>query len=135
MIVAENVIKKFASSLHGELIRPGAEHYEEARRVWNEMIDRKPLMIVRCRGTQDVVQAVSFARDHGVPLSVRGGGHGASGTAICEGGLDEDLTSMNGVQVDPSRRIDTAKGGPTLRHQDLASQAHGRTTAVEIVTV
>src|SRR2546429_8652222 len=96
MIVAENVVEKFASSLHGELIRQGAEQYEEARRIWNEMIDRKPLMIVRCRGTQDVVLAVTFARDHGVPLSVRGGGHGVSGAAIWEGGLVGGPSSVNG---------------------------------------
>src|SRR5207249_11521733 len=99
MIVAENVVEKFASSLHGELIRQGAEQYEEARRIWNEMIDRKPWMIVRCGGTQDVGLAVTFAREHVVPLSVRGGGHGVSGTAICEGGLVVDLSSRNGVQV------------------------------------
>src|SRR5437762_284087 len=121
MIVAENVVERLASSWHGELTRPGAEHYEEARRVWNEMIDRKPLMIVRCRGTQDVVLAVTFARDHGVPLSVRGGGHGVSGTAICEGGLVVDLSSMNGVQVDPGRRIATAEGGATWRDLDRAT--------------
>src|SRR5947208_3305744 len=121
MIVAENVVEKFASSLHGELIRQGAEQYEEARRIWNEMIDRKPLMIVRCRGTQDVVLAVTFARDHEIPLSVRGGGHGVSGTAICEGGLVVDLSSMNGVQVDPGRRIATAEGGATWRDLDRAT--------------
>src|SRR5437016_12270315 len=134
MIVAENVIEKFASSLHGELIRPGAEQYEEARRVWNEMIDRKPLMIVRCRGTLDVVQAVTFARDHRVPLSVRGGGHGVSGTAICEGGLVVDLSSMNAVQVDPGRQLATAEGGATWRDLDRATQAHGLATTGGIVS-
>src|SRR5438132_529020 len=134
MIVAESVLERFASNLKGELIRPGSEHYEEARRIWNEMIDRKPLMIVRCRGTQDVVLAVTFARDHAVPLSVRGGGHGVSGTAICEGGLVVDLSSMNGVQVDPGRRIATAEGGATWRDLDRATQAHGLATTGGIVS-
>ncbi len=134
MIVAENVIEKFASSLHGELIRPGAEQYEEARRVWNEMVDRKALMIVRCRGTQDVVHAVTFARDHGIPLSVRGGGHGVSGTAICEGGLVVDLSSMNAVQVDPGQQLATAEGGATWRDLDRATQAHGLATTGGIVS-
>src|SRR2546421_13002418 len=92
------------------------------------MIDRRPLMIVRCRGTQDVVQAVTFAREHGVPLSVRGGGHGVSGTAICEGGLVVDLSSMNAVQVDPGRQLATAEGGATGRDLDRATQAHGPAT-------
>src|SRR5439155_641305 len=132
MILAESVVERFASNLKGELIRRGAEHYEDARRVWNEMIDRKPLMIVRCRGTQDVVQAVSFARDHGIPLSVRGGGHGVSGTAICEGGLVVDLSSMNGVQVDPGRRIATAEGGATWRDRDRSTRSTGRATCFVI---
>src|SRR5438552_10866732 len=92
------------------------------------MIDRKPLMIVRCRGTRDVVQAVPFARDHRVPLSVRGGGHGVSGTAICEGGLVVDLSSMNAVQVDPGRQLATAVGGSTRRVLEWATQDHGLAT-------
>src|SRR5437879_8090249 len=128
MLVAESVVERFASNLKGELIRPGSERYEEARRIWNEMIDRKPLMIVRCRGTRDVVQAVTFARDHRVPLSVRGGGHGVSGTAICEGGWVVARAWMNAVQVDPGRRPATPEGGRSWRALARAAHAPGLAT-------
>lgn len=84
-------VERFASRLHGALIREGKHNYEQARRIWNEMIDRKPSMIARCQNTDDVVSAVNFARANGIQLSVRAGGHGGAGNAICDGGLVVDL--------------------------------------------
>lgn len=134
MTVANDALARFASDLHGELVREGAEEYEEARRIWNAMIDRRPSLIVRCRDTQDVVRAVNFARDHRILLAVRGGGHSAAGNAICEGGLVINLSGMNGVRVDPARRVATAEGGATWRDFDLATQAHGLATTGGIVS-
>lgn len=134
MTLADEAIEKFGSGLHGELIRAGDARYEEARRVWNRMIDRKPSMIVRCRDTQDAVQAVNFARDHGIRLSVRGGGHSVAGNAICEGGLVIDLSSMNAVRVDPQERIAIAEGGATWRDFDRVTQAHGLASTGGIVS-
>jgi len=134
MTVADETVERFALGLHGELIREGAEEYDEARRIWNGMIDRRPSMIIRCRDAQDVVQAVNFARDHGIQLSVRGGGHGVAGNAICEGGLVIDLSSMNAVRVDPEKRVAIAEGGATWRDFDRATQAHGLATTGGIVS-
>ena len=133
MTLADEAVEKFVLGLHGELLREGAE-YEEARRVWNGMVDHKPLMIVRCRDTQDVVQAVNFARDHGIRLSVRAGGHGVAGNAICEGGLVIDLSSMNAVRVDPEGRVAIAEGGATWRDLDQATQAYGLATTGGVVS-
>src|SRR5439155_21593239 len=134
MAVADKLVEKLASDLRGELIREDATDYEGARRVWNEMIDRKPWMIVRCRNSQDAAQAVDFARNHQIPLSVRGGGHGVSGTAVCEGGLVVDLSLMRTVRVDASRKIATAEGGATWRDFDQATQAHGLSSTGGIVS-
>src|SRR5437016_14101531 len=134
MAVADKLVEKLASDVLGELIREDATDYEGARRVWNEMIDRKPWMIVRCRNSQDAAQAVDFARNHQIPLSVRGGGHGVSGTAVCEGGLVVDLSLMSAVQVDPGRQLATAEGGATWRDLDRATQAHGLATTGGIVS-
>jgi FAD/FMN-containing dehydrogenase len=134
MTVGARAVEKFASGLRGQLIREGAEGYEQARRIWNEMIDRKPWMIARCLGTQDVVRAVNFGRDHGIQLSVRGGGHSAAGNAICEAGLVIDLSAMKAVRVDPEARIAIAEGGATLRDLDAATQAHGLATTGGVVS-
>ena len=133
MTLADEAVERFVLGLHGELLREGAE-YEEARRVWNGMVDHKPLMIVRCRDTKDVVQAVNFARDHGIRLSVRAGGHGVAGNAICEGGLVIDLSSMNAVRVDPEGRVAIAEGGATWRDLDQATQAYGLATTGGVVS-
>src|SRR5712664_2301811 len=104
MAVPEAAVQRFASKVHGELIRDGRPGYEEARRIWNLMVDRRPAMILRCRDPEDAVQAVNFARDHGIGLSVRGGGHGVAGNAICEGGLVIDLSLLDEARVDPAAR-------------------------------
>ena len=99
----ENV-NKLKGALHGELLRPGDDEYESARRIHNGMIDRRPAMIVRCAGVADVMRAVSFAREHEMLVAVRGGGHGVPGFAVCNDGMMIDLSRMKSVRVDPTRR-------------------------------
>ncbi len=134
MQVAEEIVTQFALSLKGDLIRPGEAAYEEARKVWNAMVDRKPALIVRCRGTVDVVSAVNFARHYGIPLSVRGGGHNVAGSAVCDDGLVVDLSLMTDVQVDAERRVAIAQGGATLRDLDFKTQEFGLATPGGIVS-
>src|SRR5438874_3587523 len=90
---------------------PGDPAYDDCRRIWNGMIDRKPAMIARCAATSDVVSAVRFARGRNLIVSVRGGGHNVAGTAVCEGGLMIDLSPMKAIEVDSHQRIATAQPG------------------------
>src|SRR5262245_428042 len=85
----------------GRLISPDHDEYYIARAVWNRAIDRRPRLIARCIGTADVVAAVRFARDHGLEIAIRGGGHNVAGTAVCDDGIVIDLSAMRGVRVDP----------------------------------
>ena len=116
------------TAIGGDLLLPDNPHYDEARRVWNGMIDRRPAAIARARTTDDVVAAARFAREHGLEIAVRGGGHSAAGLAVLDDGLVIDLTEMNQVQVDPDRRIARAGGGATWADFDAATQAHGLAT-------
>ncbi|MCC6792106.1 MAG: FAD-binding oxidoreductase [Thermomicrobiales bacterium] len=111
-----------------EVIVPGDAGYDAARSVWNGMIDRRPAAIARCGSTADVVEAVRFARDQGLPIAIRGGGHNAAGLAVCDDGLVIDLTRMRRVEVDPSARVARAEGGATWGDLDQATQAHGLAT-------
>jgi FAD/FMN-containing dehydrogenase len=115
-------------NLRGELIQPGDAQYDLARRVWNGMIDRYPALIARCADTEDVIACVNFARDHKLPLAVRGGGHNAAGNATCDGGLVIDLSTMRAIVVDPQARTARAQGGATWADLDAATQAHGLAT-------
>src|SRR5687768_12451684 len=124
-----------AAATGGDLLLPHNPRYEEARHVWNRMIDRRPAAIARARTTEDVVAAVTFAREHGVELAVRGGGHSASGLAVVDDGLVIDLTEMNQVQVDPERRIARAGGGATWADFDAATQAHGLATTGGVISM
>jgi len=134
MRVAEEIVKHFASGLNGDVIRPGDAAYEEARKVWNGMIDRRPAVIVRCREMDDVVQSVNFAREHRLPLAIRGGGHNVAGNAVCDDGLVIDQSHMKEVQVDPERRVATAQGGVTWRELDLKTQEFELATTGGIVS-
>ena len=105
-----------------EILRPGVAAYDEARSVWNAMVDRHPALVVRCRETRDVVRAVELARQEGLEIGVRCGGHSVVGLAVPEGGLMIDLTPMGGVRVDPERRRAWVQGGALLGALDAATQ-------------
>ncbi|MGH8884334.1 MAG: FAD-binding oxidoreductase [Egibacteraceae bacterium] len=109
----------------GRVIRPGDDAYGTARTVFNGMIDRKPAVIARCAGVADVRAALAFAREQGLAVAVRGGGHGVAGNAVCDGGLVIDLSAMKGIRVDPVRRSAQAQGGVTWGELDRETQAFG----------
>ncbi len=117
---------------NGEVLLPDDAEYDTARRVWNGAIDKRPAVILRCADVSDVVRGVTFAKESGLPLSVRGGGHNIAGSAVCDGGIVVDLSKMRSVAVDPDRRRVTVEGGATLADVDAATQAHGLATPVGI---
>ncbi|HET7340465.1 MAG TPA: FAD-binding oxidoreductase [Methylomirabilota bacterium] len=120
------------AGLRGELRLPGEAGYDEARTIWNAMIDRRPAAIVRAAGAADVIQAVRLADDRGLLLSVRGGGHNIAGNAVCDGGLMLDLSRMASVRVDPRARTARVEPGATLAALDRETQAFGLATPVGI---
>jgi FAD/FMN-containing dehydrogenase len=107
----EAAVEKFSADLRGRLLRPGDDVYDEARKLWNGMFDRRPALIARCAGTADIMSAVNFARDHRLPVAVRGGGHSFPGHSVCDGGLVIDLSPMKGIHVDPAARTARAQAG------------------------
>ncbi len=114
-----------ARSTAADVLEPGQDGYDEARRVFNGMIDRSPAMIVRCRDTGGVVAAIEMARERGLPLSVYGGGHGVTGSAVVDGALCIDLRGMKTLVVDPEARTLIAEAGLTWGEIDAATQEHG----------
>src|SRR5689334_12943253 len=118
-------IEQLSPQFTGELLRQGDSGYDDARLVWNGMFDRHPALIARCRTTQDVVNAVNFARENDLIIAVRGGGHSAVGYGTCDDGVVIDLAEMNTVEVDPETRLIRAGGGTTWGQFDAATQEHG----------
>ena len=127
-VIEGTTVETFKASLRGELLRPGDTGYDEARKVWNGMIDKRPGLIARCTGVADVISAVDFARTHQLLVSVRGGGHNIPGNAVCDGGLMIDLACMRSIRVDPKRRTARAAGGVTWGELDHETQAFGLAT-------
>ena len=125
-------VRALSSAVRGEVLTPASPGYDPARVIWNAMIDRRPGLIVRCANADDVVQAVNFARTHGLLVSVRGGGHNIGGNAVSDGGLMIDLSRLRAVSVDAARRTARVEGGATLGDVDQATQAHGLATPVGI---
>jgi FAD/FMN-containing dehydrogenase len=111
--------------MRGRLVRRDAADYDEARQIWNAMIDRRPALIARCHGTADVMSAVKFAVKHDMALCTRGGGHNIAGSALCDDGLIIDLSPMRGVRVDPGQRRAWVQGGALLGDVDHETQAFG----------
>jgi FAD/FMN-containing dehydrogenase len=112
-------------TLAGEILRPGEAGYEEARRVHNGLVDKRPALIARCRSVAEVVAAVNFARAEALELSVRGGGHNVAGLAVCEGGLMIDLSAMREIEVDPDRRVVRAQPGVIWSELNERTQEFG----------
>jgi len=121
-------LQDFKAHLRGELIRPGDNSYNYARRVWNGMIDRYPALTVRCTDLTDVLNAVQFARSQDLPVAVRGGGHSVLGNAVCDGGIVIDLSRMKGLWIDPIKRTAYAQAGLTLGEFVHGTQAFGLAT-------
>jgi FAD/FMN-containing dehydrogenase len=121
-------------SFRGELVRRGDAAYDEHRRVWNGSIDRSPALIARCAGAGDVAAALGLARQTGLPVAVRSGGHSFPGSSVCDGGLVVDLRLMNEVRVDPEARTATVQAGALLGEVDQATQEHGLAAPAGIVT-
>jgi FAD/FMN-containing dehydrogenase len=123
-----------AAGFSGIVLLAQDPRFEAARRVWNGMVDRRPALIARCRGTPDVRAAVGYARDSGLPLTVRCGGHNVAGTAVADGAVMIDLSLMRSVTVDPGARMAEASGGCLLRDLDLATARHGLACPTGVVS-
>ena len=130
----ESALLELERSFRGELVRPGDLSYDEQRKIWNGSIDRYPGLIARCGGVADVIQAVRFAREAGVLVAVRGGGHSFPGLSVCDGGIVIDLGPMKGIRVDPEARTVRAQAGVLLGELDRETQAFGLAVPAGIVT-
>jgi FAD/FMN-containing dehydrogenase len=118
-------IEGFAAGVRGPVLMPGDDGYDAARAIWNGLIDRRPALIVQPTGAADVVDAVNFAREHDLLLSIKGGGHNVAGNAVNDGGIVIDLSRMRGVHVDPSTKTVRAQGGATWGDMDRETQLFG----------
>jgi FAD/FMN-containing dehydrogenase len=127
-------VQQLRTSFAGPLLHPSDERYEEVRSIWNGAIQRRPALIASCTGAADVLAALRFARDRGLEISVRGGGHAVAGHALCDGGVVIDLSPMTSVRVDPEARTARAGGGALWSHVDRETQAFGLAVTGGIVT-
>lgn len=133
-MTAAQVAKQELSGFEGQLIGPEDADYELARPVYNAMIDRRPALIARAAGPADVARAIAFARDHHLPLAVRGGGHNGGGLGTCDDGVVIDLQLMKDIQVDPANRTVRVGGGCTWGEVDTATGEHGLATPAGIIS-
>lgn len=127
-VLNDAALKELRDGFIGNLITPGDSSYDEARKLFNAMIDRRPNIIAQCASVADVIRAIRVARHHGLEISVRGGGHGVAGKALTEGGLVIDLRQMHAVSVDPDARTVTVEGGATMSHLDRGTEPYGLAT-------
>lgn len=127
-------VSQLQATIRGQVLEPGSEAYDTARKIWNGMIDRQPAMIAQCRDTKDVVEAVKFARENDLLVAVKGGGHNVAGNAMCDGGIVIDLSEMRSVQVNPATRTVGVQGGALLGDVDQATQPHGLAVSAGIVS-
>jgi FAD/FMN-containing dehydrogenase len=128
------IIEALAPKVSGPIFKQGDAGYDESRSVWNAMIDRRPAVILQCKTTADIVAAVNVARDRGLPLSIKGGGHNIAGLAVVDDGLMLDMSSMRQVTVDTARRVARVEPGCTLGDVDTATQAHGLAAVLGFVS-
>lgn len=130
--LSTSVIDHLKRKVGGQVLGPRDDGYEPARRIWNAMIDRHPALIVRCASTADVVPTVNCARDNGIVLAIRGGGHNIAGNALCDDGIVVDLSRLKAAKVDPAARRVTVEAGATLADFDAATQKHALATPLGI---
>ncbi|MBE0655015.1 MAG: FAD-binding oxidoreductase, partial [Bacteroidales bacterium] len=131
-MLSETAIKEFRGSLQGVVIKPGDSNYDESRKIWNAMIDRKPALIVQVANADDVSSAIKFARANKLDITIRGAGHNIAGNSICDGGLMIDFSTMKKTKVDVSNKIAYVEPGATLKDFDAEVQKHGLATPVGI---
>src|SRR4051812_12995134 len=133
-MINEDSVTELKQSLRGTVIQPGDADYDEARKVYNAMIHKKPRLIARCTDVADVIQCVNFARENNLLVSIRGGGHNAGGLGICDDGLVIDLASIKYTRVDPAARTVTVGGGCVWGDVDHATHAFGLATPSGIIS-
>lgn len=132
--IGDKQIEQFVAGFRGNVIQPADDSYDDARAVWNGMIDRNPALIARCSGVTDVISAVTFAHENDFLVAVRGGGHNVAGTAVCDDGLVIDLSEMTGVRVDPQARTAWVQAGATWADLDHETQPFGLATPGGVVS-
>jgi FAD/FMN-containing dehydrogenase len=132
--VDEAAWDELGSGVRGALLREGDAGYDEARSVWNGMMDRHPAAVLQCLGVSDVMAGVNFARNHGLPLAVKGGGHNVAGKGVCDDGLTLDMSLMRSVRVDPGTLRARAEAGALWRDFDHEAQTFGLTTTGGVVS-
>ncbi|WNC93697.1 FAD-binding oxidoreductase [Paraburkholderia sp. FT54] len=130
--VSSSAVDELKTVMRGQVLLPGDARFDEARSIWNAMIDRHPALILRCAGVADVRRGVAFARDNGLPLAIRGGGHNIGGSALCDDGVVLDLSPMKSVRIDSAARRAHVEPGATLRDFDHEAQAFGLATPLGI---
>jgi FAD/FMN-containing dehydrogenase len=127
-VVGDSAVRALRAGLAGEVLVAGEGGYEDARTIFNAMIDRRPAVIAQCQRVEDVAAAIRFGRENGLEIGVRGGGHSVAGKALTDGGVVVDLRRMNAVAVDPDARTATVAGGATMSDLDRATQPYGLAT-------
>jgi FAD/FMN-containing dehydrogenase len=130
----ESAIEELATNFRGPIIQPHDPEYDDARKIWNGSIDRRPALIARCTGVADVVAAAGLARKMGLLVAVRGGGHSFPGLSTCDGGIVIDLSPMKGIRVDPGARTVHVQPGVVIGELDRETQAFGLAVTGGIVT-
>jgi len=123
--LGEATLAELAQAVHGELLTPGADGYDDARAIWNGAHDRRPALILRASGVADVIKGVQFARSENLPLAIRGGGHSIPGFSTVDGGMVLDLSGLTGIRVDPGRKRVVAQAGALWADVDHETQAFG----------
>ena len=132
--IEQGKVKEFEANFRGSVLPAGNHGYDQARKIWNAMFDKKPAIIARCVGTSDVIKAVNFARDNDLEVSVKGGDHNSAGTAVCDDGLMIDLSLMRRVTVNQQKKTARVDGGCLLGDVDSETQLYGLAVSAGIVS-